>query len=115
MDFSAEHVIVLSTVDGEREVEVLHPDSCKQEPGWDGMVLQRLCGISATLAEGGVEWALGPDLADGYYLAQFWASPPGWAGSEPIDADAGIELTRMQLVDEVGQPLPTDPRGDIDA
>lgn len=63
--------------------DVFHPGDCGRRDGW--------CQVEDWLTEIGPE-GFGP----GMYRVQWWFTPSGWAGTKPVDADAGLE--------EVGAP-----------
>jgi hypothetical protein len=96
----AEHVLQLATADGERDIELWHPEGCEQAKDTRGYPFYD-CGLSHELSEWGLDLNL-RDVPDGIYLATFWATGPGWAGPTPIEADTGIELTRLEEVSTDG-------------
>jgi hypothetical protein len=84
--------------EGNTEIDVLHPEGCPRRELYDGLMTEYDCAISRHIVEWGYDLYL-EDVANGLYLATFWATPPV-SGPVPVDADAGIELTRLVISEE---------------
>lgn len=87
-----DHIIRISAEEG---LEIFHPQFCGKieimKKVWDYS-----CDIGRHVYEWGTDLHL-KDVPEGIYLAQYWATPPGWAGPNPIEADDGIELERLEI------------------
>lgn len=78
----------------DRAWEVIHCDDCPTE-----VYAEDLTGIDVSYYTCLVAWhfdGMGLDyldqLPEGEYTIKAWFTPQSWAGSEPIDADGGIEV-----------------------
>jgi hypothetical protein len=85
-----EHFLRISEEEG---LEVFHPEGCEQREIM-AKVLIYSCDIGEHINEWGMDLHLS-ELEPGIYLAQYWYVPMKWAGSHPIEADDGINLTRL--------------------
>lgn len=76
-----------------------HPDSCPPPASPDTEWSMYRCWIDEMVGEF-TNWPslIGLPTEPGVYRIRAWATPPGWAGSNPIDPDSGLE------VDEDWQP-----------
>ena len=93
-----EHFLRVHHDDEVRGIEVFHPDSCGRAFIQYEFVEEYTCDIAHHIREWGYDLHL-KDVPDGTYAAQYWATPPGWAGPMAVDADGGIELNRL-IIDE---------------
>lgn len=95
----SEHFLRVHHDEGDYAIEVFHPESCTQEHVIEEQVYSQYnCAIASHIRHWGYDLHLA-EVPDGMYLAQYWATPPGWAGPVPIDGDDGIELNPLQLLD----------------
>jgi len=97
----AEHFLRVHHDEGDLAIEVFHPEACLIQGA-----TEYVCDIAAHIREWGYDLHL-KDVPDGTYLAQYWATPPGWAGPVAIDANDGIELNPLKSMDwaEVFDPV----------
>jgi hypothetical protein len=89
-----EHFLRIHHEEGDRSIEVFHPEGCQREEfyyGWDYN-----CDIAHHIREWGYDLHLA-EVPDGIYLAQYWATPPGWVGPMVIEPNDGIELNPLVL------------------
>lgn len=90
------HTLVVTEYEGEREYEIEHPGCARHVIDTDpsGMDwLEPSCMTASIFYEGDFikeDWVVA--LPIGRHTIQAWATPAGWAGSNPIDPDAGIDL-----------------------
>lgn len=93
------HFLDVEDLDGERTWSVAHPSTCKTQeepypaPNGEGHVTfirNYLCLTAAMLDV----FELDEGLTEGRYEIEAWYTPPGWAGSFPIEADGGIDVLR---------------------
>jgi hypothetical protein len=100
-----EHILVVTKLPaepdfaGEIEYELEHTPDCAYEEGDALLGDVRVAGRWTCMT--GVWWdEFGHEYLDldehplepGRYVVQGWHTPPGWAGSFPIEADGGIDL-----------------------
>lgn len=79
-----DHVLqIWANPEGGTTVDVFHPTGCTESD--DG---RTDCDVLWWVWEWHDETVAGFGL--GTHRVHFWATPPGWAGATPIDADAGL-------------------------
>lgn len=91
----------------DKTIAIFHPDTCPRAPSqYDEIGEEYNCDIAHHIREWGYDLYL-KDVPEGIYVAQYWATPSGWAGPVAIDADAGIDLNHLTIDEAFWNDIPS--------